>query len=43
MDATRSGRGEYTGRQELLIRVTIALVMIYGFLVTASLLPTNLP
>jgi hypothetical protein len=42
MNAKRSGRGEYTARQDFLIRVTIAVVMFYGFLVTVSLLPTNL-
>jgi hypothetical protein len=42
MDANRSGHGEYTARQDFLIRVTIAVVLFYGFLVTVSLLPTNL-
>jgi hypothetical protein len=40
-NATRSGRGEYTGRQDFVIRVTIAVGMFYGFLVTVSLLPTS--
>jgi hypothetical protein len=38
MDATRSGRGEYAGRQDFVIRVTIAVVMLYGFLLTVSFL-----
>jgi hypothetical protein len=38
MDATRSGRGEYTSRQDFVIRVTIAVVMLYGFILTVSLL-----
>jgi hypothetical protein len=38
MNATRSGRWEYTGRQDFVIRVTIAVVMLYGFLLTASFL-----
>ena len=38
MNATRSGRGEYTARQDFAIRVTIAVVMLYGFLLSASFL-----
>ena len=37
MDANRSGRGEYTVRQDFLIRVTIAVAMFYGFVVSVSL------
>jgi hypothetical protein len=43
MEATRSGRGEYTGCEDFLIRLKIALGMFYGFLGTVSLLPTDLP
>jgi hypothetical protein len=38
MNATRSGRGEYKARQDILIRVTIAIAMFYGFLLTVSML-----
>jgi hypothetical protein len=38
MNATRSGRGEYTARQDFVIRVTITVVMLYGFLLTVSFL-----
>jgi hypothetical protein len=37
MDANRSGRGEYTARQDFLVRVTIAVAMFYGFVVSVSL------
>ena len=37
MDANRSGRGEYTARQDFLIRVTIVVAMFYGFVVSVSL------
>jgi hypothetical protein len=37
MDANRSGRGEYTARQDFLIRVTIVVAMLYGFIVSVSL------
>lgn len=42
MKATRSDRGDYTARQNLLIRVTIAAAMFYGFLVSVSLFPIDL-
>jgi hypothetical protein len=37
MDANRSGRGGYTARQDFLVRVTIAVAMFYGFVVSVSL------
>ena len=37
MDANRSGRGGYTARQDFFIRVTIAVAMFYGFVVSVSL------
>jgi hypothetical protein len=37
MDANSSGRGEYTARQDFLIRVTIVVAMLYGFIVSVSL------
>jgi hypothetical protein len=37
MDANRSGRREYTARQDFLVRVTIAVAMFYGFVVSVSL------
>ena len=37
MNATRCP--EHPGRQDLVIRATIALALFYGFLVTVSLLP----
>jgi hypothetical protein len=43
MDTTRSSRAEHTAGHDFLIRLAIALVMLYGFLVTVSLLPTDLP
>jgi hypothetical protein len=43
MGTTRPGRGEHPAGHDFLVRLTIALVMLYGFLVTVSLLPTDLP
>jgi hypothetical protein len=43
MVATHTDRGQHPAREAFFVRLTIALMMACGFLMTVSLIPTDLP